>query len=104
MELASSLITGTDASVPPQPLHGHGVALLEGGHFVGVLTHDQAGVVLGREGQMRGSEQLAGWAALPGCLSPLSSRQLSTEGQQGACIAGSASSGGPCAGPPSSPL
>ena len=56
MELSPALIAGTDAGVFPQPLHGHGVALLEFGHLVGVLAHDHAGVVLGRDGR-GGSEQ-----------------------------------------------
>ena len=51
VKLPATLITGPDAGVPPQPLHGHGAALLESGHFVGVLAHDQTGVVLGREGR-----------------------------------------------------
>lgn len=46
VELAAALVARLDAGVRPQPLHGHRVALLEGGHFVGVLAHDQAGMVL----------------------------------------------------------
>lgn len=49
VELATALIAGPDAGVPPQPLHGHRIALFKSGHFVGVLAHDQAGVEL--EGQ-----------------------------------------------------
>lgn len=49
VELSAALIAGPDAGVPPQPLHGHGVALLESGHFVRVLAHDQTGIVLGRD-------------------------------------------------------
>lgn len=56
VELSPALIAGADAAVLPQPLHGHGVALLEFGHLVGVLAHDHAGVVLGRDG-WGGSEQ-----------------------------------------------
>lgn len=58
VELAPALVAGPDATVTPQTLHGHRVALLKSGHFVGILAHDQAGVVLeGRTGGRGRSEQ-----------------------------------------------
>ena len=85
VELSPALIAGTDAGVLPQPLHGHGVALLEFGHLVGVLAHDHAGVVLGRDGR-GGSEQpdRAGrvWGCPPGVSAPLA-RVCRPQGQQG---------------------
>lgn len=75
-----------DAAVLPQPLHGHGVALLEFGHLVGVLAHDHAGVVLGRDGR-GGSEQqdrAGGAAALPCRLRPLARVSAGRRGGRGA--------------------
>lgn len=77
VELPAALVAGPDASVPPQPLHGHGVALLESGHFVGVLAHDQTGIVLGRDARGASGQPVG---AGPPCTHPCKPLPLSAVG------------------------
>lgn len=49
VEFTPALVACADARVPPQVLHGHCIWLLERAHFVGVLGHHQAGVLLWRD-------------------------------------------------------